>query len=80
MGSLPLVMDYHEVMKEELNNEYYGYSVKRHLNQNASMLGYMKSKGYLNNENQLTFMEFGAGRGKIQFSKLISLLNTIYFE
>ncbi|XP_028258973.1 tRNA:m(4)X modification enzyme TRM13 homolog [Parambassis ranga] len=53
----------HPVLQDELNNPKNGDSAHKHLKQQSSILGHLKEQGLLGGGR--TFVEFGAGRGKL---------------
>ncbi|GLG98800.1 tRNA guanosine-2'-O-methyltransferase TRM13 like protein [Gryllus bimaculatus] len=55
----------HPVLSEELSNDQYGASTRKHLLQNSSLLGHLSNLGVLNPET--CFIEFGAGRGQLSY-------------
>ncbi|XP_036150343.1 tRNA:m(4)X modification enzyme TRM13 homolog isoform X2 [Monomorium pharaonis] len=50
----------HDVLRDKLNEETCGSNVKRHLLQNASLLGHLERVGLL--RDNTCFIEFGAGK------------------
>lgn len=59
-----LILD-HEVFKEELGNESYGPQTLKHLIQSASLLGILRRENFF--QNDVAFVEFGAGKGQVAF-------------
>ncbi|XP_055849009.1 tRNA:m(4)X modification enzyme TRM13 homolog [Episyrphus balteatus] len=55
----------HEVLKEELANEEYGFETRKHLIQASALLGCLNECGLF--KNSTSFIEFGAGKGHLSF-------------
>ncbi|XP_014662523.1 PREDICTED: tRNA:m(4)X modification enzyme TRM13 homolog isoform X2 [Priapulus caudatus] len=53
----------HEVLRQRLQDPYYGSFAQKHLQQQASILGHMEQLGLLKNGH--CFVEFGAGKGQM---------------
>lgn len=51
----------HRVLEDKLNDENCGSNVRKHLLQNASLLGHLEQAGLL--QDDTCFIEFGAGKG-----------------
>ncbi|XP_062540038.1 tRNA:m(4)X modification enzyme TRM13 homolog [Armigeres subalbatus] len=55
----------HDAFKEELGNETYGPQTLKHLVQSASLLGIVERENFF--QNDVAFVEFGAGKGQVAF-------------
>lgn len=51
----------HNALEDKLNDETCGSNVRRHLLQNASLLGHLEQAGLM--QDDTCFIEFGAGKG-----------------
>lgn len=51
----------HDVLKDKLKDETCGNNVRKHLLQNASLLGHLEQAGLV--QDDTCFIEFGAGKG-----------------
>lgn len=55
----------HECLADELRRTDYGAETRKHLVQTASILGYLRTYGFL--QNDTSFIEFGAGKGQVSY-------------
>ncbi|KYN14952.1 PREDICTED: tRNA:m(4)X modification enzyme TRM13 homolog [Trachymyrmex cornetzi] len=55
----------HNVLKEKLNDETSGSKVRKHLLQNASLLGHLEQAGLV--QDDTCFIEFGAGKAQLTY-------------
>lgn len=55
----------HDVLNDRLSDETYGSRVKKHLLQNASLLGHLQQAGLV--QDDTCFIEFGAGKGILSY-------------
>lgn len=51
----------HDVLKSKLRDDTCGNNVRKHLLQNASLLGHLEQAGLV--QDNTCFIEFGAGKG-----------------
>lgn len=51
----------HDVLRDKLSDETCGSNVRKHLLQNASLLGHLEQVGLVRDDT--CFIEFGAGKG-----------------
>lgn len=54
----------HNVLEDKLSDETCGNNVRKHLLQNASLLGHLEQAGLV--QDDTCFIEFGAGKGLFQ--------------
>ncbi|GAB1865000.1 tRNA:m(4)X modification enzyme TRM13 [Camponotus japonicus] len=55
----------HDVLKDKLKDETCGNNVRKHLLQNASLLGHLEQAGLV--QNDTCFIEFGAGKALLTY-------------
>ncbi|KAL6258813.1 hypothetical protein P5V15_010759 [Pogonomyrmex californicus] len=60
LSEFPRVILQHDVLKDKLNDKTCGSNVKKHLLQNASLLGHLEQAGLVCDDT--CFIEFGAGK------------------
>ena len=54
----------HNVLEDKLNDETSGNKIRKHLLQNASLLGHLEQANLV--QDDTCFIEFGAGKGTFQ--------------
>lgn len=62
---IPMENHNHEVLKNELSREEYGFETRKHLIQTSSLLGCLEKFSLF--KNSTSFIEFGAGKGQLSF-------------
>ncbi|KAL0102313.1 hypothetical protein PUN28_018682 [Cardiocondyla obscurior] len=55
----------HSILEDKLNDESCGRNVKKHLLQNASLLGHLEQAGLV--QDDTCFIEFGAGKAQLTY-------------